>query len=379
MRKLGLSLVAALGTAAAFASTPATAQDIAVATAGPITGQYASFGEQMKRGAEQAVADLNAAGGVLGKKLRLEVGDDACDPKQASAVAEDLVSKGVIFVAGHFCSSSSIPASEVYAEADVLQMTPASTNPALTEGAAEKGWKNVFRTCGRDDAQGLVAGKYIAEKYAGKNVAIIHDKSTYGKGIADETKKAMNAAGLQETMYEAINQGDKDYSALVSKMKAGNIDVIYAGLYHTEAGLIIRQAREQGLKAQMISEDALVTNEFWTIAGDAGEGTLMTFAPDPRNLPTAKDVVAKFKAQGYDPEGYTLYTYAAMQIWAAAAKKANTTDGKKVAETIRGGKWDTVLGPISYDKKGDITTIDYVFYKWNKDGKYDEIPAGKGS
>jgi branched-chain amino acid transport system substrate-binding protein len=372
MRKLGLSLVAALGTAAAFASTPATAQDIAVATAGPITGQYASFGEQMKRGAEQAVADLNAAGGVLGKKLRLEVGDDACDPKQARAVAEDLVSKGVIFVAGHFCSSSSIPASEVYAEADVLQMTPASTNPALTEGAAEKGWKNVFRTCGRDDAQGLVAGKYIAEKYAGKNVAIIHDKSTYGKGIADETKKAMNAAGLQETMYEAINQGDKDYSALVSKMKAGNIDVIYAGLYHTEAGLIIRQAREQGLKAQMISEDALVTNEFWTIAGDAGEGTLMTFAPDPRNLPTAKDVVAKFKAQGYDPEGYTLYTYAAMQVWAKAAEKAGSTDAAKLAEVIRGNTFETVLGTLDFDDKGDVVNPEYVFYVWSK-GQYKEL------
>ena len=372
MRKLGLSLVAALGTAAAFASTPATAQDIAVATAGPITGQYASFGEQMKRGAEQAVADLNAAGGVLGKKLRLEVGDDACDPKQARAVAEDLVSKGVIFVAGHFCSSSSIPASEVYAEADVLQMTPASTNPALTEGAAEKGWKNVFRTCGRDDAQGLVAGKYIAEKYAGKNVAIIHDKSTYGKGIADETKKAMNAAGLQETMYEAINQGDKDYSALVSKMKAGNIDVIYAGLYHTEAGLIIRQAREQGLKAQMISEDALVTNEFWTIAGDAGEGTLMTFAPDPRNLPTAKDVVAKFKAQGYDPEGYTLYTYAAMQVWAKAAEKAGSMDAAKLADVIRGNTFETVLGTLDFDDKGDVVNPEYVFYVWSK-GQYKEL------
>lgn len=372
MRKLGLSLVAALGTAAAFASTPATAQDIAVATAGPITGQYASFGEQMKRGAEQAVVDINAAGGVLGKKLRLEVGDDACDPKQARAVAEDLVSKGVIFVAGHFCSSSSIPASEVYAEADVLQMTPASTNPAFTEGAAEKGWKNVFRTCGRDDAQGLVAGKYIAEKYAGKNVAIIHDKSTYGKGIADETKKAMNAAGLQETMYEAINQGDKDYSALVSKMKAGNIDVIYAGLYHTEAGLIIRQAREQGLKAQMISEDALVTNEFWTIAGDAGEGTLMTFAPDPRNLPTAKDVVAKFKAQGYDPEGYTLYTYAAMQVWAKAAEKAGSTDAAKLAEVIRGNTFETVLGTLDFDDKGDVVNPEYVFYVWSK-GQYKEL------
>jgi branched-chain amino acid transport system substrate-binding protein len=372
MRKLGLSLVAALGAAAAFASSPATAQDIAVATAGPITGQYASFGEQMKRGAEQAVADLNAAGGVLGKKLRLEVGDDACDPKQARAVAEDLVSKGVIFVAGHFCSSSSIPASEVYAEADVLQMTPASTNPALTEGAAEKGWKNVFRTCGRDDAQGLVAGKYIAEKYAGKKVAIIHDKSTYGKGIADETKKAMNAAGLQETMYEAINQGDKDYSALVSKMKAANIDVIYAGLYHTEAGLIIRQAREQGLKAQMISEDALVTNEFWTIAGDAGEGTLMTFAPDPRNLATAKDVVAKFKAQGYDPEGYTLYTYAAMQVWAKAAEKAGSTDAAKLAEVIRGNTFETVLGTLDFDDKGDVVNPEYVFYVWSK-GQYKEL------
>ncbi len=372
MRKLGLSLVAAFAAASAFGTSAATAEDIVVATAGPITGQYASFGEQMKRGAEQAVADINAAGGVLGKMLKLEVGDDACDPKQARAVAEDLVSKDVIFVAGHFCSSSSIPASEVYAEAGVLQMTPASTNPAFTEGAAEKGWKTVFRTCGRDDAQGIVAGRYIAEKYAGKNVAILHDKSTYGKGIADETKKAMNAAGLQEAMYEAINQGDKDYSALISKMKAGNIDVIYAGLYHTEAGLIIRQAREQGLKAQMISEDALVTNEFWTIAGDAGEGTLMTFAPDPRNLATAKDAVAKFKAQGFDPEGYTLYTYAALQVWAKAVEQAGTTDAAKLGEVLRANSYETVLGTLDFNDKGDIVDAQYVFYVWSK-GQYKEV------
>ncbi len=372
MRKLGLTLVGAIAAAAAFGPSPATADEIVTATAGPITGQYASFGEQMKRGAEQAVADINAAGGVLGKQLKLEVGDDACDPKQARAVAEDLVSKGVVFVAGHFCSSSSIPASEVYGEAGTLQMTPASTNPALTEGAAEKGWIHVFRTCGRDDAQGLVAGKYIAEKYAGQNVAIIHDKSTYGKGIADETKKAMNAAGLQETMYEAINQGDKDYSALVSKMKAGNIAVIYAGLYHTEAGLIIRQAREQGLNAQLISEDALVTNEFWTIAGDAGEGTLMTFAPDPRNLPTAKDVVAKFKAAGFDPEGYTLYTYAAYEVWAKAVEMAGTTDVAKVSEVIRANSFETVIGTLKFDAKGDVVNPEYVFYVWSK-GEYKEI------
>jgi branched-chain amino acid transport system substrate-binding protein len=252
-------------------------------------------------------------------------------------------------------------------------MSPASTNPAFTEGAAEKGWTNIFRTCGRDDAQGLIAGKFLAEKYAGKNVAIIHDKSTYGKGIADETKKAMNAAGLQEVMYEAINQGDKDYSALVSKMKEAKIDAMYLGTYHTEGGLITRQAREAGLNAQIIGEDAFVTNEFWTITGDTGEGVMMTFAPDPRNFDAAKEIVEKFKAQGYDPEGYTLYTYAAFQVWKAAVEKAGTTDTGKLAEVLRADTYDTVLGPLDFDDKGDIINPVYVFYKWSA-GKYEEIP-----
>ncbi len=372
MRKLTLPLVAAFA-AAALSTSSATAEDIVVATAGPITGQYASFGEQMKRGAELAVADINAAGGVLGKMLKLEVGDDACVPEQARSVAEDLVSKGVVFVAGHFCSSSSIPASEVYAENNVLQMTPASTNPALTEGAAENGWKHVFRTCGRDDAQGLVAGKFLAEKYAGKNVAIIHDKSTYGKGIADETKKAMNAAGLQEAMYEAINQGDKDYSALISKMKEAKIDAIYLGTYHTEGGLITRQAREQGLEAQIVGEDAFVTNEFWTITGDTGEGVLMTFAPDPRKFESAKEIVEKFKAQGYDPEGYTLYTYAALQVWADAVKQTGTTDVNSLQHVLRANTYSTVIGDLKFNDKGDIVDPIYVFYKWSA-GKYEELP-----
>jgi branched-chain amino acid transport system substrate-binding protein len=368
-------LVPALAAAIALGTAAAKADEIVVATAGPITGQYASFGEQMKRGAELAVADINAAGGLLGNMLRLEVGDDACVPEQARTVAEDLVAKGVVFVAGHFCSSSSIPASEVYAENNVLQMTPASTNPAFTEGAAEKGWKNVFRTCGRDDAQGLVAGKFLAEKYAGKNVAIIHDKSTYGKGIADETKKAMNAAGLQEAMYEAINQGDKDFSALISKMKQANIEAIYLGTYHTEGGLITRQAREAGFEAQIVGEDAFVTNEFWTITGDTGEGVLMTFAPDPRKFESAKGVVEKFKAQGYDPEGYTLYTYAALQAFAQAAKAVGSTDAKKIAEWLRAGNTvNTVLGDLSLNEKGDIKDAKYVWYVW-KDGKYAEDPS----
>ena len=370
IKLIGLALGASLAL-----STAALAQDVTIAVAGPMTGGESAFGRQMKNGAEQAVVDLNAAGGVLGKKLALDVEDDACDPKQARSVAEKIGSAKIPFVAGHYCSSSSIPASEAYAEGNVLQITPASTNPLFTE---RKLW-NVARVCGRDDQQGLVAADYIAKNYKGKNVAILQDKSTYGKGLADEMKKALNKGGIKEKMYEAYTQGDKDFNSLVSKMKANKIDVVYVGGYHTEAGLILRQMRGQGMASQMISGDAIATNEFWSITGPAGEGMMFTFGSDPRKRPTAAAIVKKFKDKNVDPEGYTLYTYAAMQIWSQAATKAKTTDAKKVAETIKGGKWDTVLGPISYDKKGDITTVDYVFYKWGKDGKYDEIPVGKGS
>ncbi|MGQ3071414.1 MAG: branched-chain amino acid ABC transporter substrate-binding protein [Ferrovibrionaceae bacterium] len=372
MRTFMYSLLA-VGAVSTLALTAgvAQAQDITIATAGPMTGQNAAFGEQLKRGAEMAVSDLNAAGGVTGKKLKLEIGDDACDPKQAVAVANQLSGKKVSFVAGHFCSGSSIPASAVYAENNILMISPASTNPALTDQAASKGWKNVFRTCGRDDIQGTYAGKWLAKTYAGKGVAVIHDKSAYGKGLADETKKAMNAAGVKEAMYESITAGDKDFSALISKMKQANIEAIYFGGYHTEAGLIVRQAAEQGLKAQFVGADSLVTDELWKIAGPAANGLLMTFNPDPRENPKAKDVVAKFKAQSYDPEGYTLLSYAAVQVWGQAVAKAGSIDTAKVGDALRGGTFDTVIGPLSFDAKGDLKNPEYVFYIW-KDGKYAE-------
>src|SRR6188472_610144 len=232
----------ALGMSLAFAGT-ASAQDITVGVAGPMTGQYASFGTQLKNGADAAVADINAAGGVMGKKLKLEVGDDACDPKQARAVAEKFASAKVPFVAGHYCSSSSIPASEAYADGNVLQITPASTNPTFTE----RNLWNVARVCGRDDQQGLVAADFIAKNFKGKNIAILNDKTTYGKGLADETKKALNKAGFQEKMFESYNKGDKDFTAIVSRLKRDNIDLVYVGGYHQESGLILRQMRDQGL------------------------------------------------------------------------------------------------------------------------------------
>src|ERR1700739_3604919 len=182
-----------LAAALALGAGGVEAQDIPIAVVGPVTGSNAALGEQMKRGAEMAVADINAKGGVLGQKLDLILADDACDPKQAVAAANDVVGKKVVFVAGHYCSSASIPASAVYNEAGVLQMTPASTNPALTDDAAKKGWNNVFRSCGRDDVQGGVAGKYLAEHFNGKKVAIGHEKTAYGKGIADAAITPMDA------------------------------------------------------------------------------------------------------------------------------------------------------------------------------------------
>jgi branched-chain amino acid transport system substrate-binding protein len=371
MRYMVTSLMAAASLVAISAGA-AYAEDIQVGVAGPVTGSNASFGEQLAKGATQAVADLNAKGGVLGKQLVLNTGDDACDPKQAVAVAHQLVAKKVVFVDGDFCSSSSIPASAVYQEEGVLQITPASTNPAFTEDAAKKHWNNVYRTCGRDDAQGKVAGKYLADHYKGKAVAIIDDKSTYGKGLADETRKAMNAAGLKETVNEQITAGDKDFSALISKLKQANVEAIYFGGYQTEAGLMVRQAKEQGLKAVLISGDAMATPEFWAITGPAGEGSLMTFPPDPRNNPAAKAVVDEFKKTGYDPEGYTLYTYAAMQVFAQAAEKAKSTKLADLVKVLHSASFDTVVGPIKFDEKGDVLNPEYVFYVW-KDGKYSEM------
>jgi len=340
-----------------------------IAIVGPVTGQYASFGQQMKNGAEMAVADIDETGGVLGKTLKLEVGDDACDPKQAVAIANQMVGEDVALVAGHYCSGSSIPASQVYAEGNLIEISPASTNPAYTDN---RPGPNIYRVCGRDDQQGSVAGKYLATHFADKNIAIIDDKTAYGKGLAEEMKKALNAAGKQEVLSESYTAGEKDYSALVSKLKQANVDVLFLGGYHTEAGLIVRQMRDQGMDTILMGGDALVTQEYWSITGPAGEGTLMTFSPDPRKNPAAAEVVARFKKKGIEPEGYVLYTYAAIQAWKQAAEKAGTTDAPAVVKALNDNAFDTVIGKFRFDKKGDPNLPPYAVYRWSN-GTYEEI------
>jgi branched-chain amino acid transport system substrate-binding protein len=353
------SLLSAVALTAVMAFSGSAWADILVGVAGPLTGPNAAFGAQLQKGAEQAAADINAAGGINGEQIKIVLGDDVSDPKQGVSVANKFVADGVKFVVGHFNSAVTIPASDVYAENGIVQITPASTNPKYTE----RGLWNTFRTCGRDDQQGAVAGQYIAEKFKDAKVAVVHDKTTYGQGLADETKKAMNKLGIKEVIYEGITVGDKDFSALVSKMKEAGVGIVYFGGLHTEAGLLMRQMADQGLKAPLMSGDGITSNELASIAGDAVNGTLMTFPPDPRTNPASKDLVEKFRKGGFEPEAYTLYSYAAMQIFADAAKAAGTNDTMKVAEAMKAkGPFKTAIGDIGFDAKGDITRPDYVMY-----------------
>lgn len=359
-----------LSLAIAGAATLAQA-DVVIGVAGPHTGAYAAFGEQFWRGANQAAQDINAAGGINGEMIKLIKADDACEPKQAVSVANRLVdSDDVAAVVGHFCSSSSIPASRIYEEAGVLMVTPASTNPTLTD----QGLPNVFRVCGRDDQQGDVAASYIVDTLNAKRVAVIHDKDTYGKGLADAMKSTLNAYGVKEVMYEGLTRGEKDFNALITKIRSVDADVVYFGGLHSEAGPLVRQLREQGSKAIFMSGDGIVSDEFVSVAGSPEyvEGVLMTFGADPTSYAAGKKVVQGFRDSGYEPEGYTLYSYTAMQV-VAAALSANNLDPIKGADWLKSHSVDTAMGKKSFDDKGDLTVSDYVMYAWDGKGKYSQV------
>ncbi|MEJ1160734.1 branched-chain amino acid ABC transporter substrate-binding protein [Prosthecomicrobium sp. N25] len=358
--------------AAGLAMSGSALADYKLGVIGPMTGPNAVGGAQLKNGVELAVEEINAAGGLLKQKLVLSTGDDASDPKQGVSVANKFVGEGIKFVVGHYNSGVTIPTSEIFAENGILQITPAATNPKVTE----RGLWNIFRTCGRDDQQGKLWADYALANFKAKKIAVVHDKTTYGQGLADAARGFMNKGGLKEVLYEGVNTGEKDYSALVSKIKASGAEVVMWGGLHTEGGLIIRQMREQGVNAVVMGGDGINTSEFATIGGEGVVGTLMSFGPDPRDNPVAKDVVAKFRAKKFEPEAYTLYSYAAVQIFKQAVEKAGTFDSKKLAETLRSGMvFKTVLGDVSYDAKGDRKDVDFVMYKWVKkpDGKIDFV------
>ena len=337
-----------------------------IGMAGPLTGANAAFGVQQETGFNLAIHDINAAGGVLGKMLMPMPVDDACDPKQAVSAANTLVADGVVMVDGHFCSASSIPASQVYSNSGVIQISPASTNPAYTDN----GSPFTFRDCGRDDQQGKVAAAYITKHFHDAKIAVLDDNSTYGKGIADQVRANLQKDGMTVVYNASYTSGDKDYSALISRMKAQGITLVYMGGYYADMGLIMRQGAAQAFTPQYFSEDAAVSSALWQVSGPAAEGMLMTFPPPAEKDAAAAKVVAELAALKEDPSGYVLYSYATVQIWAEAATKAGTTDPTKVAAEMKaGGPWNTVLGPVSFDSKGDVVNAAYAIYKWH-DGNY---------
>ncbi|WNW13145.1 branched-chain amino acid ABC transporter substrate-binding protein [Pseudomonas sp. DTU_2021_1001937_2_SI_NGA_ILE_001] len=367
----------AIAVATALGVTSFAQADVKIGVAGPMTGANASFGEQYMRGAQAAADAINKAGGVNGEKIVLVRGDDACEPKQAVAVANRLVDQDkVVGVVGHFCSSSTIPASEVYSDAGVIAITPGSTNPTVTE----RGLKEMFRMCGRDDQQGVVAADYMVDVLKAKKIAVIHDKDTYGQGLADATRAQLAKRGVKEVLYEGLTRGEKDFSALVTKIRSTGAEVVYFGGLHPEAGPLVRQLREQGLKdVKFMSDDGIVTDELVTTAGGAQyvDGVYMTFGADPRLLPDSKAVVDEFRKSGYEPEGYTLYAYASVQALAAGFNGAKSTKGEEAAKWLKANPVQTVMGKKEWDAKGDLKTSDYVVYQWDATGKYKQLDKQK--
>jgi branched-chain amino acid transport system substrate-binding protein len=353
-----------LGTAAA------RAEDIRIAVAVPRTGTVATAGDQVVAGAEVAAKTINARGGVDGRKIVLDIEDDACDPRQALSVANRIVGEGITLVDGHVCSAASIAAAPVYAEAHAVMMTPASVNAKLTDMAFAQGWSSIFRVYTRDDIQGELMGAFMAQHYKGKTIVFVHDKGTYGKGLADAVRASLNAHGVKEAFVEGINPGEKDYSAVVGKLKALGAEVVYYGGYPPEGGLILRQAADQHARFQFVTTSGFAAPEFAAIAGPAAEGTIFPFPPEPARRPEAASVVEAFKAASIVPDGFTLFSYATIEALAEGVHRAGTTDGKAVTAALRAGlPVATAIGPLRFDQKGDALGITYGIDVWH-DGKY---------
>jgi branched-chain amino acid transport system substrate-binding protein len=353
------AVLALLLSAAAIA--PANAE-ILIGIAAPLTGPMAWAGGETKEGAKLAVADLNEAGGVLGQRVEMIVVDDYCDEAQAVAAARKLIEAHATAIFGHDCSGAAIPASKIYAEAGVLMISDFATNPKLTE----QGFRNVFRVVGRDDVQGRMVGDLLAERWGNARIAILHDGEAYGKGLAAETKRRLNSLGVKEAIFRAIEPGKADYLDIVLDLRSLGVDVLYYGGYVPEAGIIMRQAHERGYGLQLVMGDSLGQEDFWLIAGVAGEGALFTLFPDPRRRPEAAALLARMAHS--DSGGFTVY--AAIQAWAQAVEKTGTFETEAVAKGLRTQEFDTVLGRIGFDAKGDVTGYDtFVWYVW-KDGEY---------
>jgi len=360
-----LPLVAAVSAAALVAAAPASA-DITIAVAGPMTGSLTQYGDMVKEGVYTAVEQLNAAGGVNGEQLKVVEMDDSCEPKQGPVVANRVVNDEIGFVVGHVCSGATIAAADIYDDEGVVMVSPSATSPALTEG---KNYEFIFRTIGRDDQQGPAAAKYIIDKVKPSKVAVLHDKQSYGQGIASSVRDELNKAGVNVVMFEGINAGDSDYSAVITKLKSLDADFVYYGGYHPEMGLLLRQAREQGVKTRFMGPEGVGNTEIGAIAGPAVEGMLVTLPADFTLDPKNADVVKAFTDKKRDPAGaFQMTSYVATMVIADAIKGAKSKDPEKVAAYLHANSFQTPIGEVKFTKQGDLDNFEFDIFEWSADG-----------
>lgn len=360
-------VIAALGVAAGLAfSAGAQAQTIKIGVVGPTTGAVTQYGDMVREGVDTAVERINAAGGINGKKLETVVIDDGCEPKQGPVAANRVVNSKIGFVVGHVCSGATIAAADIYNNEGVVMVTPSATSPALTDG---KNYEFIFRTIGHDDQQGPAAAKFILEKLKPKKAAVLHDKQSYGQGIATAVKNDLEKGGVPVAIFEGINAGDSDYSAVITKLKSQGVDFVYYGGYHPEMGLLLRQAAEQGVKAKWMGPEGTGNPDINAIAGDAVEGMLLTLPADFTQNAANAEIVKAFAAKKRNASGaFQMTAYTATQVIADGIKGAGSEDPTKVAKYLHANSFDTPIGKVSWNKQGDLTNFQFDVFVWHKDG-----------
>lgn len=356
------ALAAILGVAF---SVNAQADVVKIAAVGPVTGPLTQYGDMVLEGLKTAVEKVNAEGGINGHTFEIVSVDDACEPKQAPTAANSVVNQNIGFVVGPVCSGATNGATPIFDEQGVVMITPSATSPTVTDG---KNFEYIFRSIGRDDQQGPAAAKFIISKKPAK-VAIVHDRQSYGQGIATSVRDSLKAANVNIVMFEGINAGESDYSSIVTKLKSADVDFVYYGGYHPELGLILRQAKEQGVTARFMSDEGAGNNEINAIGGDAVEGLYVTFPPDFSTKAENADIVSLFKKNGRNPSGaFQLTAYAAAQAIFAGIKGTNSTDSTKVADWLHANKVDSVIGELSWQPSGDLKSFTFDVFEWHADG-----------
>jgi branched-chain amino acid transport system substrate-binding protein len=359
----------ALG-ALALAGAVHAADTIKIGIPQPMTGPNTQYGDQIQAGALTAIETINAKGGVKGKKLEPILIDDGCEPKQAVPAANRVVNSGAKFAVAHACSGVTVAAVKVYEEEGIVGITPGATSPLVTDTIKPHFF---FRTIGRDDQQGPYAANYIAKSLKPKKVAVLHDKQTYGSGVATQVKDSLAKEGVNVAMFEGINVGDSDYSAIITKLKSAGVDLVYFGGYHPELGLLLRQSREQGLKVQFMGPEGTANQDLVAIAGPAIDGLLVTLPADFTKLPGNESIVKAFKDAKRDPDGaFQMPAYAAVQILADSITAVGE-DPAKVADYMHKTAFNTGIGKVEYDAKGDLKNFEFAVYKWDKDGKKTQL------